>query len=69
MFELLALLAVFVFGTALFVFWLIMPVDAATRCPADGNQNVVWVLIVLLLGPLGAAVYAIVQRPRNPGPG
>ncbi len=64
--DLLLLFLLHIFVLAGLAFWLWMLVDAATRCPAERNQNVIWVLIVILLGPVGAFVYAIVQRPRNP---
>jgi hypothetical protein len=56
-------------GLGLFAFWIWMLIDAATRAPTAENVRIVWVLIVILLGPLGALLYLIVQRPKNPPPG
>ena len=53
---------------ALFAFWLWMLIDAATRCPGEDNLKLVWVLIIILVGPLGAILYALIQRPKNPRP-
>jgi uncharacterized membrane protein len=56
-------------GLGVFALWLWMLIDAATRAPTAENVRIVWVLIVILLGPLGAILYLIVQRPKNPPPG
>lgn len=55
---------------ALFAFWLWMLIDAVRRCPGEDNLKLIWVLIIILVGPplLGALLYAIIQRPRNPRP-
>ena len=53
------------FGLGLTIFWIWMLIDAATKEPDQGNSKVVWVIIVALLGFLGAAIYFFVRRPTR----
>ncbi len=43
-----------------------MIVDVATRCPSEDNKKLIWVLVVVLAGWIGALIYYFVQRPKNP---
>ena len=58
--ELLILLIV-IGGGAL---WIWMIVDCATNEPS-GSDKIVWILIVLLGGCIGAAIYLFVRRPKR----
>ena len=58
--ELLILLIV-IGGGAL---WIWMIVDCATNEPS-GSDKIVWILIVLLGGCIGAAIYLLVRRPKR----
>ena len=49
-----------------FTFWLWMLIDVIKRCPSEDNKKLIWVLVVIFLGFIGAAVYYFVQRPKNP---
>ena len=51
---------------AAFAFWLWMLIDAITKCPSAENKRLMWVLVIVFLGIIGAAVYFFVQRPKNP---
>jgi hypothetical protein len=53
------------FGLALTAFWIWMLVEAATKEPNEGNEKIVWILIIALLGALGAIVYFFVRRPKR----
>ena len=44
--------------------WIWMVVDCATKEPA-GSEKIVWILIVLLGGCIGAAIYLLVRRPKR----
>ena len=41
----------------LFIFWIRMIIDCAKRDFRKDNEKVVWILIIVLLGFLGAAIY------------
>ena len=50
------------------VFWLMMLVDCLKNAPSHGNDKPTWVLVIILLGPLGALLYAVIQRDKWPKP-
>ena len=52
-------------GTLSFLFWVWMLVDCATNEPNEGNNKVVWILIIVLLHFLGALIYFIFRRPQR----
>ena len=43
-------------------FWIWMLVDCATKEPDFGNTKLVWILIIIFTGLVGAAVYYFVRR-------
>ena len=45
------------------IFWIWMLIDVLTK--ERGQDRLIWVLVVLLLGPLGALVYYIVRRSKR----
>jgi hypothetical protein len=57
--------AVLAFFAALMGFWIWMLIDCAVHTPDENNQKLVWILIVVLTGWIGALVYFFVQRPKN----
>ena len=42
-----------------------MLVDCVSNEPSEGNDKVVWVLIIALTGAIGAAIYYFVRRPER----
>lgn len=54
-----AFLILFIIAAAifLFVFWIRMIIDCAKRNFKGDNEKVLWILVIVLLGFLGAAVY------------
>lgn len=53
------------FGAAILGFWIWMLIDCAVHTPTENNQKLVWVLVVVLTGWIGALIYFFVQRPKN----
>lgn len=51
---------------ALIAFWIWMLVDCLKNEPSTGNDKLIWVLIIVLLGGLGAVIYFLVRRPSRP---
>ena len=47
------------------VFWIWMLVDCVRKEFPGENEKIVWVLIVVLAGPIGAIVYFFVGRPKG----
>lgn len=54
-----------VLGAIGFVFWLWMLLAVSLREP-PGSEKIVWVLIIVLTGPLGAAIYYFARYPALP---
>lgn len=50
-------------GTA---FWIWMIVDCATNEPDQGNDKIVWLLLIILLPLIGSILYFVVRRPQRP---
>jgi len=46
------------------IFWVWMLVDCLTRRSLQGNEKLIWVLVILLGNVLGALVYFFVGRSR-----
>lgn len=53
------------FGALGLVFWVVTLADCATREPDQGNNKIVWVLIIILTHLIGAALYWLVRRPAR----
>ena len=46
------------------VLWIWMLIDCATNEPS-GSEKIVWVLIILFGGCVGAPIYYLVRRPKR----
>lgn len=53
-----------VVGLAVFIFWVWSIIDIATG-RFEGMLQVVWILIVVFLGPLGSIIYAVLGRNQR----
>ena len=53
------------FGLVAMVFWIWVLVDCLTKEPSEGNDKVIWVLVIVLLSWLGALIYSFVRRPQR----
>jgi hypothetical protein len=51
---------------AALAFWVWMLIDAISRTPSEGNTKLIWILVIVLTGIIGALIYFFVQRPKNP---
>ena len=61
-FLLFIVLGIGVLGTA---FWIWMLVDCVTKEPSEGNDRLVWVIVVVSTYIIGAAIYFFVRRPQR----
>ncbi len=46
-------------------FWLWMLVEAATKEPSQGNDKIVWILVILFTHFIGALIYFLARRPER----
>ncbi len=47
------------------ILWIWMLIDCATKEPSEGNDKIIWILIIVLAGWIGALIYLIVRRPKR----
>ena len=60
-----AFLLCLVFGVAGTILWIWMIVDCATKEPAEGNDKIIWILIIIFTHWIGALLYFFVRRPKR----
>lgn len=53
------------FSLAAFAFWIWMLIDCATKEPNEGNDKLIWILIIALTHGVGALIYFLVRRPER----
>ncbi|MGA3028561.1 MAG: PLD nuclease N-terminal domain-containing protein [Bryobacteraceae bacterium] len=58
-------LIVFCLVVAVFAFWIWMIVDCATKEPNEGNEKLVWIVIIVFAQIVGALIYYFVRRPKR----
>jgi len=46
-------------------FWIWMLVDCINNEPSEGNDRLVWVIVIALVGAIGALIYFIARRPTR----
>ncbi|HVB24371.1 MAG TPA: PLD nuclease N-terminal domain-containing protein [Ktedonobacteraceae bacterium] len=49
----------------IFIFWLYTLVDCVTKESSEGNDKLVWTLIILLVPLIGSLLYYFVRRPER----
>ncbi|MCX7046861.1 MAG: PLDc N-terminal domain-containing protein [Candidatus Sumerlaeota bacterium] len=55
----------FIIGILGTIFWVWMLVDCATKEPSEGNDKIIWILIIVFTHLIGAAIYYFVRRPER----
>ena len=52
-------------GLALMAFWIWMLVDCATKESSQGNDKIIWILVIIFTHWVGALIYFLVRRPER----
>ena len=52
-------------GVFAMVFWIWMLIDCATKERNEGNDKLIWILVILFTHLLGALIYFFVRRPQR----
>jgi hypothetical protein len=52
-------------GLLLTIFWIWMLIDAISNEPAEGNDKLIWIIVIVLTQALGAAIYYFIRRPER----
>lgn len=55
----------FLFAIACLAFWIWMLVDCARREFEGPNDKLIWILVIVLVGALGALIYLFAGRPQG----
>ena len=62
---LVCLLPILLIGLLGFVFWIWMLVDCLTKESSEGNDKIIWALVIFFLSFLGAVLYFFIRRPQR----
>lgn len=56
------------FGVAIVatIFWVWMLIDAIQNEPSEGNDKLIWVLVLLFTHMIGALIYFFVRKSKRP---
>jgi hypothetical protein len=52
-------------GPLLLILWIWMLIDCLTKEPSEGNDKVIWVLVIIFAHWIGALIYLLVRRPQR----
>jgi len=55
----------FLLGLAGFVIWIWTLIDCISNEPGEGNDKIIWVLVIVLTHLLGAIIYLVARRPTR----
>ena len=55
----------FVLTAAAFVFWVWVLIECLTKEPSEGNDKLIWALVIILTHWIGALIYYLVRRPER----
>lgn len=47
------------------IFWVFVLVDCLRNEPSEGNEKLIWVLVIVLTNLVGAVLYSILRRPKR----
>ena len=59
------MLVSFVISIGLLIFWIATLIDCAKNEPAEGNDRIIWIVVIAVLGWLGAVLYVLIQKPKR----
>lgn len=63
--ELVIVLVIGLLSLLMIGFWIWMLIDCITKESDQGNDKVVWVVVIALLGWIGALIYLLARRPTR----
>ena len=63
--ELIIILVVFLISALVVAFWVWTLVDCIKNEPSEGNDKVIWILVIALAGWIGSLVYLFARRSER----
>lgn len=64
-FGLLTFFILGVLGLGGTILWVWMLIDCVTKEPSEGNDKIIWILVILFTHLLGALIYYFYRRPQR----
>ncbi len=61
----LLLLLLLPFLILIFVFWILTLIEVVTKEPSEGNDKLVWLILVLFFHFVGSILYWLIRRPER----
>ncbi|HUJ10858.1 MAG TPA: PLD nuclease N-terminal domain-containing protein [Verrucomicrobiae bacterium] len=58
-------LGMFALIAAIFGFWIWMLIDCIKHEASEGNDKIIWVLVIIFTNWIGALIYYFVRRPER----
>jgi hypothetical protein len=55
----------FVVVVGMFVLWIWTLIDCIKNEPAEGNERIVWVVVIAAASWIGALIYLMMRRPKR----
>jgi hypothetical protein len=47
------------------IFWIVTLIDCAVNEPSEGNDKIIWILVLIFTHALGALLYRFIRRPER----
>jgi hypothetical protein len=63
--QVILFIGMLVFGLVALLFWSWMLVDCLMHETSEGNDKILWVLVIVLTNGIGALIYFFVRRPQR----
>jgi hypothetical protein len=63
--EFIVILMLLAIGLGGFILWVWTLIDCITNEPEEGNERIVWVVVIAVAQLIGALIYLIVRRPKR----
>jgi hypothetical protein len=63
--EILIIFLVFGIGILGSILWIWMLIECATKESSEGNDKLIWILIIIFTHWIGGLIYLIVRRPKR----
>jgi hypothetical protein len=63
--ELFMILIWFAIVVGMFVLWIWTLIDCIKNEPDEGNERVIWVVVIAAANWIGALIYLIARRPKR----
>jgi len=64
-FGLFFILMFLVIGIGGTILWIWTIVDCATKEPSEGNDKIIWIIVVVFTHWIGSLIYIFVRRPQR----